>query len=61
MAIKDERTHKVHATVKLNPALNNADLMNRAAHSVLATAVAKGDDYRPIPLRIPYHFTYYSN
>ena len=40
----DERTHKVHATVELNPALNNADLINRAAHSVLATAVAKGKE-----------------
>jgi len=32
-------------TVKLNPALNNADSTNRAAHSVLATAVAKGEEY----------------
>ncbi|MDA9766720.1 reverse transcriptase domain-containing protein, partial [bacterium] len=44
----DERTHKVYATVKLNPALNNADSTNRAAHSVLATAVAKGEEYGKI-------------
>ena len=44
----DERTHKVYATVELNPALNNADLMNKAAHNVLATAVAKGEEYGKI-------------
>lgn len=35
----------VHATAELNPALNNADALKRAAHDALATAVAKGDDY----------------
>ena len=44
----DERTHKVYTTVELNPALNNTDLMNKAAHNVLATAVAKGDDYSKV-------------
>jgi len=44
----DGQTQNVHATVKLNPALNNAELMNRAAHSVLATAVAKGEEYGKI-------------
>ena len=32
----------------MNPALNNADSTNRAAHSVLATAVAKGEEYGKI-------------
>ena len=38
----------VHATVGLNPALNNADALNTAAHDVLATAVARCHEYSKI-------------
>jgi hypothetical protein len=56
----DERTHKVHATVELNAApecadasesnsaLKNANSSSRPAHKVLATAVAKGDNYSKV-------------
>ena len=39
---------KVHAQVELNQALKNADSLNKAAHKVLVTAVAKGDDYSKV-------------
>ena len=56
----DERTHKVHATVELNAApecadasesnsaLKNANSSSRPAHKVLATAVARGDNYSKV-------------